>query len=71
MLDRAAMELFGTPVSLETNAAFVADTTPGALDALAERLFHRPGPEIHAWAGPLKSGPTTFRVLPADPEASK
>lgn len=69
MLYRVAMELFGTPVSLETNAAFVADTTPGALDALAERLFHRP--EIHAWAGPLKSGPTTFRVMPADPEATK
>lgn len=48
MLYRVAMELFGTPVSLETNAAFIADTTPGALDALAERLFHRPGPEIHA-----------------------
>lgn len=71
MLYRVAMELFGTPVSLETNAAFVADTTPGDLDGLAERLFHRPGPEIHAWAGPLSSGPTTFHVLPADPEASK
>lgn len=69
MLYRVAMELFGTPVSLETNAAFVADTTPGALDALAERLFHRP--EIHAWSGPLNSAPTTFRVLPADPETSK
>ena len=69
LLYRVAMELFGTPVSEETNAAFVADTTPTALDSLALRLFHRPGQ--HAWAGPLTSGPTKFRVLPADPDAAK
>jgi hypothetical protein len=68
---RSRHQLFGTSVSLETNAAFVADNTPGALGALAERLLHRPGPEIHAWAGPLSSRPTTFQVLPADPEATK
>jgi hypothetical protein len=69
LLYRIAMELFGTPVSAEINAAFVADTTPNALDSLALRLFHRPG--LHAWAGPLVSGPTKFRVLPADPDAAK
>jgi hypothetical protein len=69
LLYRIAMELFGTPVSEEINAAFVDDREPTALDSLAERLFHRPG--LHAWAGPLQSGPTKFRVLPADPEAAK
>ena len=69
LLHRVAMELFGTPVSKEMNDAFVADTTPTALDSLAKRLSHRPG--LHAWAGPLQSGPTKFRVLPADPDAAK
>ena len=69
LLYRVAMELFGTPVSKEINVAFVADTTPTALDSLALRLFHRPGQ--HAWAGPLTSGPTKFRVLSADPDAAK
>ncbi|MHB0957581.1 MAG: M56 family metallopeptidase [Pirellulaceae bacterium] len=66
LLYRVAMELFGTPYN---DAAFVADTTPGALDVLALRLFHRPGQQ--AWAGPLESAPTTFQVLPADPDAAK
>lgn len=69
VLYRIAMELFGTPVSAEINAAFVADREPTALDSLAERLFHRPG--LHAWAGPMTSGPTKFRVLPVDPDAAK
>ncbi len=51
------------------NDAFVADITPTALDSLAKRLFHHPG--LNAWAGPLTSGPTKFRVLPADPDAAK
>ncbi len=51
------------------NDAFVADTTPTALDALAMRLFHRPG--LSAWSGPLRSAPTRFRVLPPDPDAAK
>ncbi|MHB9081088.1 MAG: M56 family metallopeptidase [Pirellulaceae bacterium] len=66
LLYRVAMELFGTPYN---DAAFAADTSPGALDALAQRLFHRPGQQ--AWAGPLESAPTTFHVLPADPDAAK
>ncbi len=66
LLYRVAMELFGTPYN---DDAFVADQTPGAFDALALRLFHRPGQ--HAWAGPLESAPTKFRVLPADPAAAK
>ena len=66
MLYRIAMELFGTPVS---DAAFLADLEPTALDSLVKRLFHLPG--LHAWSGPLTSGPTRFRVLPADPDAAK
>jgi len=69
LLYRVAMDLFGTPVSEEVNAAFVADREPTALNSLAERLHNRLG--LHAWAGPLTSGPTRFRVLPADPDAAK
>jgi hypothetical protein len=69
LLHCVAIEVLGTSVSKEMNDAFVADTTPTALDSLAKRLFHRPG--LHAWAGPLTSGPTKFRVLPADPDAAK
>jgi beta-lactamase regulating signal transducer with metallopeptidase domain len=68
LLDRVALDLFGTPVSAEIGAAFIADRNPDALEALANRLFHRPG--LHAWAGPLTSGPTRFRVLPAAPGAA-
>jgi hypothetical protein len=69
IVNRVAMELFGTPVSEEITNAFVADTTPAALDSLAKKLFHRPGQQ--AWAGSLVSGPTRFRVRPADPDAAK
>jgi hypothetical protein len=69
LLYRVAMELFGTPVSDEINAAFVADRGAAALDALAKRLYDRPGQ--HAWVGSLTSAPSKFRVLPADPDAAK
>lgn len=68
LLHRVAIEVLGTSVSKEMNDAFVADREPTALDSLALRLFHRPG--LHAWAGPLTSGPTKFRVLPVDPQAA-
>ncbi len=66
LLYRVAMELFGTPVSAEINAAFVADKSPKALETLAELLFHRQGQP--AWAGSLQSGVTKFRVTAADKE---
>jgi hypothetical protein len=71
LLDRAMADLFLQNVNPtdEETAAFLSDTTPRALTNLAERIFHRPG--VHAWAGPLQSGATTFRVLPADPKAPK
>ena len=45
------------------------DKDPNALDSLAKRLAKRPG--TTAFAGDLTSGPTKFRVLPADPNAAK
>ncbi len=71
LLDRAMADLFLQNVNPtdEEAAAFLSDTSPRALTNLAERIFHRPG--VHAWAGPLQSGATRFRVLPADPKAPK
>jgi beta-lactamase regulating signal transducer with metallopeptidase domain len=66
---RAGLELFGTPLSAEEIAAFVSDHQPSALDSLAKRLAQRPG--LSAFSGVLTSGPTRFRVLPADPDAAK
>ena len=70
LLYRIGMELFGTPVSEEINSAFVDDREPTAFDSLAQRLFHRRGLKA-VGAGSLTSGPTKFRVLPADPDAAK
>jgi beta-lactamase regulating signal transducer with metallopeptidase domain/biopolymer transport protein ExbD len=64
LLYRVAMELFGTPVSAEITAVFVADKSPKALETLAELLFHRQGQQ--AWAGPLQSGVVKLRVTAAD-----
>jgi beta-lactamase regulating signal transducer with metallopeptidase domain len=71
LLRRAMGDLFiqGTDPTDEEYAAFVGDKSPQALTSVAERLFHRAG--VHAWAGPLTSGPTKFRVLAADPDAAK
>ncbi|MEX0641853.1 MAG: hypothetical protein WD468_04090 [Pirellulales bacterium] len=65
LLQRTVRDVFHTDATAAEIAAFVADREPGALDSLAKRLFHRP--DLTAWAGPLQSGPTKFRVLPADP----
>jgi len=69
LLYRVALDLFGTPLGAEENAAFVADREPNALDSLAKRLAHRAG--LTPYSGSLTSGPTKFRVLPADPDAAK
>jgi beta-lactamase regulating signal transducer with metallopeptidase domain len=66
---RAGMAIFGTPLSAEEINSFVSDRDPNALDSLAKRLAKRPG--TTAFAGDLTSGPTKFRVLPADPDAAK
>ena len=69
LLYRVAMELFGTPVNEEINVAFVNDKSPAALETLAKLLAHRA--RMPSFTGVLQSGPTTFRVLPADPDAAK
>ncbi|MEX0641105.1 MAG: hypothetical protein WD468_00310 [Pirellulales bacterium] len=69
LLYHIALDLFGTPLSAEETAAFVADRAPTALDSLAKRLAHRSG--LTPYTGSLQSGATKFRVLPADPDAAK
>lgn len=58
----------GTSHSDEITNAFLADRSPDALDALARRLVEQSNPV--PFAGTLKSGPTTFRVLAADRKTS-
>jgi hypothetical protein len=71
LLRRAMWDVFlqGTDPTDEEYAVFVGDKSPQALTSLAERLVRRAG--VHAWAGPLTSGPTKFRVLAADTDATK
>ncbi|HUF60522.1 MAG TPA: M56 family metallopeptidase [Verrucomicrobiales bacterium] len=68
LLYQIAIELFGTPLSAEENAEFVADREPGVLDSLAQRLAQRAGTTV--FLGELTSAPTRFRVLAADPDAA-
>lgn len=69
LLYRAMRDLFGAAPTAEETTAFTADTSPAALDSLARRLIQRPG--LTSFTGRLTSGTTTFRVLPADPDAAK
>ncbi|MEM9659461.1 MAG: DUF1549 domain-containing protein, partial [Planctomycetota bacterium] len=69
ILDRAVRDLFGTPPTPDEFDTFVADESPDALEALAQRLASRAG--VVTFSGELLSGTTTFRVLPVDPEAAK
>jgi hypothetical protein len=67
LLERAVRELFTVAPTAEEIAAFTADQTPGALDALAKRLAERP--DVVEFAGSLPTAPVKFRVLPADSAA--
>ncbi len=69
LLERAVRELFTVAPTAKEIAAFTADQTPGALDALAKRLAERP--DVVEFAGSLPTSPVKFRVLPADPAANK
>ena len=69
LLTRATQDLFGTAPTDEELTTFQSDRTPGALDALAERLAIRSG--FETFSGSLQSGSTTFKVLPVDPDAAK
>ncbi len=62
---------------MEAKAGDEVTFTPAAVPLNDwNETVERPGvsaerPGVSAWAGPLTSGPTTFRVLPADPDAAK
>jgi beta-lactamase regulating signal transducer with metallopeptidase domain len=66
---RAGMEIFGTPLTAEEINTFVNDRGGDALDSLAKRFAQRAG--TTPFSGNLISGPTTFHVLPPDPNAPK
>lgn len=69
LLDRAVHELFATAPTAEEIAAFTADQTPDALDALARRLAVRE--DALEFSGSLPTAPIRFRVLAVDPLADK
>ncbi len=69
LLDRALRELFATAPTAEETAAFTADQTPGAFDALVKRLATRA--DAVEFSGSLPTAPAKFRVLAADPAADK
>ncbi len=67
LIRRVLPELIGVPPTQEEIATFVADNSPNALTALANRLVSRIAP----FAGELPSGEIKFRIIAADPEAAK
>ncbi len=69
LLDRAVRELFSAAPTAEETAAFIADTTPDALDALIKRLAART--DVVSFSGKLPTAPAKFRVIAADPAADK
>ena len=68
ILFRVISDLFGSSPTPEEAAAFLADTSPQAVDHLVKMLSER------TWhtsvAGPIKSGEIKFNVLPEDPDAA-
>ena len=69
LLGRVMRELFGAAPSAEEAAAFTSVASPASLDSFARRLAHRPG--LTPFTGAFTSGVTSFRVLPADPDAAR
>ena len=69
ILDRVVRELFATAPSAAETAAFIADKTPEAIDALAKRLAART--DIVSFSGKLPTAPVKFRVLDAVENADK
>jgi beta-lactamase regulating signal transducer with metallopeptidase domain len=67
ILDRAVRELFATAPTAEETAEFIADKTPNAIDALANRLAARA--DVQSFSGKLPTAPAKFRVLDADANA--
>jgi hypothetical protein len=68
LLNHVVRELFGTPPTREETASFVAERESTAVASLAKRIARRDG--LTLFSGSLQSGPTSFRVLPVDPEAA-
>ncbi len=64
LLDRAVRELFATAPTAEETAAFTADQTDGAVDALVQRLAARA--DVVEFSASLPTAPVKFRVLAAD-----
>ena len=69
LLDRAVRDLFATTPTPDEVAAFAADRSDGAFDALVQRLAARA--DRVEFSGSLPIAPVKFRVLPADPEADR
>jgi len=69
LLRRTVSDVFYSDVTAGEIAAFVADREPDALESLARRLASRSN--LTPFSGSLQSGPTKFRVTPADPLAPK
>jgi hypothetical protein len=69
VIERVMRDLFGSAPIAREAVAFMRDASPAALDALARRLVQHPG--VTPFTGALTSGPSTFRVLPADLEAAR
>ncbi len=69
MLDRAVRELFASAPTTEETAAFIADKTPEAIDALAKRLAARV--DVVSFSGKLPTAPVKFRVLDAAADVDK
>ncbi len=69
ILDRAVREIFGTAATAEETAAFIADKSPEAMDALAKRLAART--DIVSFSGKLPTAPVKLRVLDAAANADK
>jgi hypothetical protein len=68
IIRRVTRDLFGDSPTPDETAAFIADKSPRAKDALVNRLVHRPG--IAPFMGTLQPGETRFGVLPAEPRLS-
>jgi hypothetical protein len=69
LLYRVVRELYGAAPSTTQGDAFAADKSPDALKNLAALLAKDPfGTRSQ---GLIRAGTTTFRVLPADPDAAK
>ncbi len=69
LIVHATQNLFGQSPTEAEVAMFTTDVAPDALEKLTARLQAKPRPI--PFSGKLQTGETTFKVLPADPNAAK